>query len=149
MLDLEQLLRTLSLSMVTGGTHACGALSTGSFAIALTRILSVGESKPSPTDPSNDMEWRTLVELRVVAHPELPPTRRATIERDYGMYGGVLTIKTRAALAFYLISHLNLDLDSTQIPPARKQISLTNLVEVANAVHAAKGETQARMGSGP
>jgi hypothetical protein len=111
----------------------------------LGRILSTSDSRRSDADPTNDMEWHTIVELKIVAHPELGDAQKSAIERDYGMDRGLLIMKTRAALAFYLIKRLNLDLGGKQIPPERKQIFLTNLTEVEEAQRTANAETRARV----
>ncbi len=95
-----------------------------------------------------------LMELRLYAglssangscgsHPALDEAQRSAIERDYGMTNGVLTVKARAALSFYLIRRLNLDLDN--IPPERKQIALSNLDEVERIQRVAKEETRLRV----
>ncbi len=109
----------------------------------LSRIISIGEGRRSDADPTNDVEWNTILELKIIAHPALDEAQRSAIERDYGMTNGVLAIKARAALSFYLIRRLNLDLDN--VPPARKQIFLSNLDEVERIQRAAKDETRARV----
>jgi WYL domain len=103
----------------------------------LTRIRSVGESRSSNADPTNDIEWNTIVKLKIVPHPRLTDAGKAAIELDYGMDGGLLVLETRAALAFYLIKGLNLDLKDDDILPERLQIFLTNLAEVEEACRAA------------
>ncbi len=109
----------------------------------LSRIVSTGKRRPSDADPTNDMEWNTMVELKIVPHPHLTPPQKSAIERDFGMKQGWLIIPTRAALAFYHIRHLNLDLDPVKIPPERQQICLANLKEVNEAVAASKAQTRA------
>jgi predicted DNA-binding transcriptional regulator YafY len=104
----------------------------------LTRIQSVGESRSSISDPTNDVEWNTIVKLKIVPHPRLSEAGKAAIAMDYGMESGQFVLETRAALAFYLIKHLNLDLEGDNIAPERQQISLTNLAEVEEACRAAK-----------
>jgi len=113
----------------------------------LSRILSVSISRSSDVDPSNDMEWNTMIDLKIVAHPYLGEAQKSAIERDFGMENGVLIMRTRAALAFYFIKRLNLDLDSDQITPERKQISLSNFAEIVEMVNTAKAETRARVNS--
>lgn len=111
----------------------------------LTRIQSVGESRPSDADPTNDVEWNTIVYLKIVPHPKLADAQKAAIELDYGMKGGLLVVETRAALAFYLIKRLNLDLNGDQISPERQQIFLSNPTEVQEAQQAAKEEMRIRV----
>jgi hypothetical protein len=109
----------------------------------LSRIISIGGERPSTADPTNDIEWNTILELKIVAHPALDEAQKSVIERDYGMTNGVLAVKARAALSFYLIRRLNLDLDD--IPPTRKQIFLSNLDEVERIHRAATDETRRRV----
>lgn len=108
----------------------------------ISRIISVNGSHPVDTNPSNDIEWIKLVDLKLVAHPKLNDAQRATIERDFGMVNGVRTITTRAALAYYYIRNLNLDLSDDAIPPERKQLHLTNLAEVENCQRLAREDSK-------
>jgi hypothetical protein len=112
----------------------------------LSRIISVGDSRLSRADPTNDIEWNTIVEMKIIAHPALDEAQRSAIERDYGMNNGLLVVKTRAALSYYLIRRLNLDLSDEVVRPERKQIFLTNLAEVEQIQRAAKDETRMRVG---
>lgn len=111
----------------------------------ISRFLSATAGNPSKADPTNDIEWTTPVELIVVAHPKLDQAQRATIEHDYGMQNGRLVIQTRAALSYYLIKRLNLDLPDDVVSPERKQIFLTNLAEVDVAVKFAQEATKRRV----
>lgn len=110
----------------------------------LSRMQDVSETQDSHADPADDVEWNTYIELKVVAHPALSETQKSVVERDFGMMGGLLAIKTRAALAFYVIKRLNLDLDQADIPPERKQIFLDNRAEVEEAQRVAKTESKVR-----
>jgi len=111
----------------------------------LTRIRSAVEAGPSEADPSNDIEWHTFVDLRIAAHPGLNEAQRSTIEQDFGMKNGLLIVPTRVALAYYLIRRLNLDLPDDLISPERKQISLTNPIEVEGSENAAKAAARAKV----
>ncbi len=110
----------------------------------LSRIQDVGEIRGSSADPADDIEWNTHVELKVVAHPALSEPQKAAVERDFGMTDGLLVMKTRVALAFYVIKRLDLDLDQAGIPPERRQIFLSNRGEVEEAQRIAKAEGKAR-----
>jgi WYL domain len=111
----------------------------------LSRILSVGESRPSDVDPTNDVVWNTMVALKIVAHPALDAAQKKAIERDFGMKDGVLVLNSRVALAYYVIRRLNLDLTEWKIPPERQQIFLTNAAEVEEIRRKAKAEEEARV----
>jgi len=96
----------------------------------LGRILSVSEPRSSNADPSDDVEWNTFVELKLIAHPKLDVLQRGTIEHDYKMKNGELAVPMRVALAFYFIKRNNLDLRNGEIPPERAQLFLQNFDEV-------------------
>ncbi len=111
----------------------------------LTRTFSVSTGIPSKVDPTDDMEWNTIIDLKIIPHPELDAAQKLAIERDYGMDQGARTFKTRVALTFYFIRNYNLDLTDGQIPPKRMQIFLANRVEVEEAQRLAKAETIVRI----
>jgi len=113
----------------------------------LTRMLSLQPGAPTKANPSDDIEWLTLVELNIVAHPDLGDAQRSAIERDFGMRDGVLRLKTRLSLAFYLIARLNLDLPEGALSPERQQIALTNRAELDETREAAKANTRLRVAS--
>ena len=54
-----------------------------------------------------DEQWARIVDLELVPHPGV--TWPKAIEADYGMIDGVLRIKSRAALAGYLLRRWNID----------------------------------------
>jgi len=54
-----------------------------------------------------DEQWARIVDLEVVPHPGVKQPK--AIEADYGMNGGVLKIKTRAALAGYVLRRWSID----------------------------------------
>lgn len=96
----------------------------------LSRIVSINDSHTSDIDPSTDTAWNTMAELKISAHPGLNDEQRSTIERDFGMKNGLLSIKTRVALIYYFVKTLNLDLQHLRIPPERQQIILSNVKEI-------------------
>lgn len=51
--------------------------------------------------PTSDIQWNRIVELDLVPHPNRKHSE--IIESDYGMAGGVLHIKIRAAIAGYVL----------------------------------------------
>ncbi len=54
-----------------------------------------------------DEQWTRIVDLEIVPHPGVKQPK--AIEADYGMNGGVLKIKTRAALAGYVLRRWSID----------------------------------------
>jgi WYL domain len=111
----------------------------------LSRIESVGASRPSDISSDMDVEWHSFVDLKIAAHPRLDAERRATVERDFGMKDGLLVLNTRVALSFYMERRWLLDLSDDVIPALRKQVTLTNAGEVQEARRSAKQAAQARI----
>lgn len=111
----------------------------------LGRILSVSAPSECKADPADDIEWDTIIPLKLVAHPQLDALQRATIEHDYRFKDGELVVPIRLALAFYFIKRNNLDLRDGQITPERAQLFLRNYEEVEAALTRAKEESKARI----
>lgn len=82
-----------------------------------------------------DIQWNRIVELELVPHPA-NVQHPDTIEADYGMGGGVLRIRVRAALAGYLLRRWNVDCtENHSLKGAEFHLWLRNhlsLVDVAN-----------------
>lgn len=80
----------------------------------LARIESA-EIEPGPLGdheaPEQDLDWMRLAELELVAHP-VNVQHPETIEREWGMQGGVLKVRVRAAVAGYLLRDWNVDCSS-------------------------------------
>lgn len=80
----------------------------GDFAI--TRISKVHEVDGPVGEHellASDEQWARIVEMELVPHPGLD--QPIAIEADYGMHGGVLRIKSRAALAGYVLRRWSVD----------------------------------------
>src|SRR5690554_2342875 len=58
--------------------------------------------------PDQDIQWNQITELELVPHPA-NVQHPDTIEAEYGMDGGVLKVRTRAAMAGYLLRRWNVD----------------------------------------
>ncbi|MBK9989831.1 MAG: WYL domain-containing protein [Verrucomicrobia bacterium] len=64
--------------------------------------------KPKPEEcKDKDDEWNRMVNLEIVAHPDYD--QKAMIEAEYGMEGGVLRHKARAAMVGYILRLWNVD----------------------------------------
>ncbi len=76
----------------------------------LTRISKVQEL-PDQAEESEllaaDEQWARMVEMELVPHPGVAHPKG--IEADYGMTGGVLMLKARAALAGYVLRRWSVD----------------------------------------
>jgi predicted DNA-binding transcriptional regulator YafY len=58
--------------------------------------------------PAQDNQWTRITELELVPHPA-NVQHPDTIEAEYDMEGGVLKVRTRAAMAGYLLRRWNVD----------------------------------------
>lgn len=104
----------------------------------LTRIADARlvPGRPDEREMSDqDFQWSRIVELELVPHPA-NVQHPDTIEADYGMEGGVLRIRVRAALAGYLLRRWNVDCtENHSLKGAEFHLWLRNhlsLVDVAN-----------------
>lgn len=77
----------------------------------ITRIKQPVVLKGSPLEPNErsdqDIQWTRIVELELVPHPDQP--RPEITEMDYGMEGGILRMKLRAATAGYILRQWSVD----------------------------------------
>lgn len=109
----------------------------------LTRIDDIIPGPAADFDPTDDVEWNSKIELELRPHPGLTPEQSQAIQRDYSMDDGRRLIEVRLSMAYYFIMRMNLDLPD--LPPARAQISLHNIVEVQQAIRNAKEEAKQRI----
>ena len=66
------------------------------------------EELPAPHELSDqDIQWTRIVELQFVPHPDQPHPE--ITEMDYGMQGGVLPMKLRAATVGYVLRKWSVD----------------------------------------
>lgn len=77
----------------------------------ITRIKQPVVMKGQMVEPhetsDQDIQWTRIVELEVVPHPDQPHPE--ITEMDYGMVGGVLRMKLRAATAGYILRKWSVD----------------------------------------
>ncbi len=77
----------------------------------ITRINRPVVLKGQPVAPhemsDQDIQWTRIVELDIVPHPDQPYPEIS--EMDYGMNGGVLQLKMRAAMAGYMLRKWSVD----------------------------------------
>lgn len=96
----------------------------------LARILSIGSFEEAQANRDADIDWTTLIAMRLAPHPKLPLAHRRAVELDYGMEGGEVQFNCRKAFLFYALRHLRLDERSRRRSPQEQQIVLLNEEEV-------------------
>lgn len=94
----------------------------------LTRISRVEELKGESTPNESliaDEQWARVVEMELVPHPGLKHPK--AIEADYSMRNGVLRVKSRAAMAGYLLRRWSVDASADHhLHPATYHLWLRN-----------------------
>lgn len=105
----------------------------------LSRISGTGKLQPNNIPPSADREWFDEVDVVLAPNPGLAEGIRQSLAKEYGMSRARLRIRTRVALAFYMIEHLKLNLD---LRPEQKHLVLMNKDEVDAACERAKASTR-------
>lgn len=94
----------------------------------LTRITKAQEIDGDVAESEQigaDEQWARVVDMELVPHPGIKQPK--AIEADYGMDGGVLRIKTRAALAGYVLRRWSIDASSNhRLDPASHHLWLRN-----------------------
>lgn len=76
----------------------------------VTRIAAPAllDEEPHPHEhPNNDIQWARIVEMDFVPHPRLE--RPEIIRMDYGMEGGSIRMRVRAAVAGYMLLRWSVD----------------------------------------
>lgn len=74
----------------------------------MQRSVMLKESEVLPHEESDqDIQWTRIVELELVPHPDQP--RPEIAEMDYGMAGGMVKMKLRAATAGHILRKWSVD----------------------------------------
>ncbi len=93
------------------------------------RILNLAPAlKPTAVIPP-DAEWDRELSLLIGPNPALDDNRKRVLALDYGMINDRLVVKTRQALAYYLLRRLGLD-KAKDKTPEEQQIVLLNREEL-------------------
>ena len=94
----------------------------------LTRIAKAKEIDGVVADSEqicSDEQWARIVDLEIVPHPNV--TWPKAVEADYAMNDGILRIKSRAALAGYVLRRWNIDSSiDHRLDPASHHLWLRN-----------------------
>lgn len=92
----------------------------------LTRIESIGETKPTSVRTEDDQDWHEFVDIRLGPSQELSEAQQDVIAHDYDMKDGEIVIPTRVALVFYLFQRLGLPGSGWEAPAPTRQLELLN-----------------------
>lgn len=73
-----------------------------------------------------DQAWHTHVELKLTPDSRFSAQQKAVIAQDYNMQNGMLIVKTRAALAQYLLQEMQVNFKFLDVNPEAQQLVLAN-----------------------
>ena len=103
----------------------------------LPRILGIGALGEGGSDAPNDALWQKSFGVEIGPHPELTPSQKAVIAKDYGMEGGSAVLTVRYAMLFYVLKRLGLLGDAAKLPARSQHIVVTNQDDTAAALEKA------------
>ena len=95
----------------------------------LSRFLDVGEIGAPAVSEDQDTDWFTFFEVILSPNPNFTRAQQKTIERDYGMRNGSVTLKVRCALLYYLNKRLRLDVAAERDAPKETPVIVKNRKE--------------------
>jgi hypothetical protein len=104
----------------------------------LPRILGIGTLAEEGSDALNDALWQERFCVEIGPHPELTPSQKAVIAKDYGMEGGSAVLTVRYAMLFYVLKRLGLLGDAAKLPARNQHIVVTNQNDTAAALRKAE-----------
>lgn len=79
---------------------------------------------------AGDDAWNTEVCLRLQPDPRLNAAKKDALIHDYAMHSGELQLRTRAALAHYLLLEMQVNIKMLDGNPEAQQLVLVNLDEI-------------------
>lgn len=103
----------------------------------LPRILGIGALGEGGSDALNDALWQERFGVEIGPHPELTPSQKSVIAKDYGMEGGSAVLTVRYAMLFYVLKRLGLLGDAAKLPARNQHIVVTNRDDTAAALEKA------------
>ena len=93
---------------------------------AIGRLQLEATTSAEVVDPLRDTGWYTMVQLELKPHPQLTPSQREAVMRDYDMHDGVCRVDCRKAMVFYTLRHLNLEHLEDPTCALRQHVILAN-----------------------
>lgn len=93
------------------------------------RILNIAPAAAPTSELPQDEEWERELSVVIGPNPALDDNRRRVLALDYGMTNDRLVVKTRQALAWYLLRRLGLD-KASERSAEEQQVVLVNRDEL-------------------
>ena len=74
----------------------------------LPRILRVRGADEPGASADQDRQWHDTFNVEIGPHPDLTPSQKAVVAKDYGMKNGRAILRVRYAMLFYVLKRLGL-----------------------------------------
>ena len=103
----------------------------------LPRILGIGALGEPGMAANQDALWHGRFGVEIGPHPDLTPSQKAVVAKDYGMEGGSVVLTVRYAMLFYVLKRLGLLGDATKLPARSQHIVVVNQAETERALEKA------------
>jgi hypothetical protein len=100
----------------------------------LPRSLEARLPDESGASGEQDTLWHEYCSIEIVPHPDLKPSQRLVVAKDYGMTDGKCVLSVRYAMLFYVLRRLGLLGDASKEPARRQHIVASNNIEVQSAL---------------
>lgn len=106
----------------------------------LPRILDVRHMDVPGPGGDQDALWKKTFDIEIGPHPNLTPSQRAVVAKDYGMTNERAVLSVRYAMLFYVLKRLGLLSDASQQNPHTQHIVALNAHETERALRRADFE---------
>ena len=100
----------------------------------LPRILETGSLAEAGAAADQDRLWQETFNVEIGPHPDLTPSEKAVVAKDYGMTKGQAVLTVRYAMLFYVLKRLGLLGDATRQSARTHPIVTLNFKETEAAL---------------
>ncbi|MGO7758374.1 WYL domain-containing protein [Rhizobium ruizarguesonis] len=80
----------------------------------LPRILGVRDPGDPGASPDQDRQWNETFDVEIGPHPDLTPSQKVVVAKDFGMKNDRAILTVRYAMLFYVLKRLGLLGDATK-----------------------------------
>lgn len=103
----------------------------------LARILGVRGLGDAGKSAAEDRQWKETFDVEIGPHPDLTPSQKAVVAKDFGMKNGRAVLTVRYAMLFYVLKRLGLLGDATKLSARTQHIVALNRKDTDEALRAA------------
>lgn len=104
----------------------------------LPRILGVRDPSDPGSSPAQDTQWNERFEVEIGPHPDLTPSQKAVVAKDFGMKNDRAVLTVRYAMLFYVLKRLGLLGDATKQSARTQHIVTLNRKATDEALRVAE-----------